>query len=790
MKNNIYLYILIFVIIISIILVIVLSKRGEKYKHSTEKFIPTFRNSYPNNMRLMAAETTTTMMPTTTTTMLPTTTTTMLPTTTTTMMPTTTTMMPTTTTTPPITTTTIPPTLPPPPVTINPKDEYDAKLEDYVGIIKGTLGRTVNLLSSTISSPNIANGNVIVHNDEKFTLNNYIGVPINYSNVEETTSSTTRDYVYTLTTNTDADASFDTKFVSGQAEMNLQTGRNIKKDENIQVLSYNFVNKFYEISLDQGKMFTNIFTDGKHSATNGISGYFIDAVKNLVNDAKKYNRLIIPDPQNLDSWNLYKGFISTWGSHLITNVVLGNKFSVNYSSTYTSTSDASSLKLAACAKISGNDGTYKGSVKVCTDVDSTKKEKQSVKDVNVTYLFYGVGQERFVNKKELNEEGKTIDALVPEGRDKAPTDLPYEGNTLKLAQKMKQTPVFDLVNDTQLLFDFMQLGKLSPGIMDYRYEPIWNIILNFYSMSDPDYPALIQVARNLENSYQFDTKYSFNNYDYYEIPAGETTYKLKCKYSPPSLSGGVINGYTVDDISSDDIVVGNPYPFMKDNAFEYNHSPERKPPIILTDYLSRCGGSQVYDDKFGNAGDVCEAKAWTSSDDNACKTRGGCFQKGSRVGLRQTWNCDQEEDCNGKYNFRGNLVKIVRLPGMANDQFIINYVQSVKDHSKKLYYLSMNDAAAKTLNEQNGGGTGINQQAVCLRITDDTTPATATTPAIPANVAAYSKWKMDTSGRIHLVLQNTDNYCLKAVGRELHLVACDYRTFSDETGFYLSPATI
>jgi hypothetical protein len=291
----------------------------------------------------------------------------------------------------------------------------------------------------------------------------------------------------------------------------------------------------------------------------------------------------------------------------------------------------------------------------------------------------------------------------------------------------------------------------------------------------------------LENSYQYDTKYKFDTYDYYQIPAGDTTYKLKCKYTPPSLDGGIIDGRGVEAISSinTDIVVGNPYPFMRDDAFEagYRHSPEKMPPIILTNYRSSCGGNQVFDHKFdegrnnvNNANNYCNPVEWKAGGNNGCRERGFCFKRG--LGTSNGYYCDHKEECYEKYNFRGNLVKIVRLPDMAKDQFIISYVQTVKDHSNKLYYLSMNDEAAKILNEQNGGGTGISQQAVCLRITDNTTPANTT-------VAAYSKWKMDTSGRIHLVLNRTDNYCLKAFGRELHLALCNYSTFSDNTGFYL-----
>jgi hypothetical protein len=212
-------------------------------------------------------------------------------------------------------------------------------LQNYISIFKGILGNGIDLRGSKFTnlSEIIKNSGkkIIVDSKKNDNYMYYIGEMRNYSHTEEKTYENIKDYVYSLSTSVDANASFPVQMATVSFEASSRTSLKITENTKMMNLTLSIYNENVQIDLNQKNFFDNDKTP--------ILQSFFDDLDNLID-----NYLEIDNVENKKLWEPYETFFTKYGTHAISSIVIGSRMDLYYSSNTSEKTRISDLKNKAC----------------------------------------------------------------------------------------------------------------------------------------------------------------------------------------------------------------------------------------------------------------------------------------------------------------------------------------------------------------------------------------------------------------------------------------------------------
>jgi len=516
-------------------------------------------------------------------------------------------------------------------------------LQNYINIFKDVLGNGVDLRGSRFSNLNEINrvGGIktIVDRTKNDNYIYYIGEKRNYSHAEQKTYQSTKDYVYSLSTSVDANASFPVQMATVSVETHVRTGLDINENTDIMNLTFSVYNENAQIDLNQLNFFDKTITP--------ISQNFLDDLDNLID-----NHLEIDNVEDFNSWTEYEQFFKDYGTHAISSLILGSKMDIYYSSEKYSYSKISDLKVSACVNVemfnnilenykstrSGRlgdiiDDDYIENTFDWNSLDSPDEETCSMKrdgsklsskgyilgensdstcshmtprpndaKIPVTYPpestrppknpEINVGLCAGVTTEEKNTSTKTninsrINIL---GGD--PTINSRLVSIFGDGSALASTDPGIIKNNIDLVASFLASADTTPGVMDTTYIPIWEFVSNLFSISDIEtYYGIKRFQRfinNLINYFSFSAEYTKDSgVAFYKLTPDKDTpvgYILHNEAAPNDYALGATNIWTNGEGSSAD---GAPFNFRP-----YNHvSPAHYNWSIYRDGGYKCDSS-------------------------------------------------------------------------------------------------------------------------------------------------------------------------------------------------------
>ena len=484
-------------------------------------------------------------------------------------------------------------------------------LQNYITLFKDVLGNGVDLRNSRFSNlPLIMVTTGIKTIVDKTKNDNYIyfiGNMRNYSNSEQKTYQSTKDYVYSLSASVDANASFPVQVATVSVETSIRTGLEIKENIDIMNLTYSIYNENAQIDLNQLNFFDRTITP--------ISEDFLNDLDSLID-----NHLEIDNPEDFNSWAEYETFFQKYGTHVISSLILGCKIDIYYSSYKYEYSRVSDLKVDACVTVSmlnnilenyrsGRSGRL-GDI-LPDDVSATYdwNSLDTPDDENGSHMTPRPNNAKIPvtyppeptsppTKAEINV-GICAGSESMKGETNHTEDINISVNILggnstlngQLSNKLSTGFNFDDAT-VKLISDFLASADTTPGIMDSTYIPIWEFISNLFSISDIEkYYGVKRFQRfinNLINYFSFSSQYrKESGIAFYRLTPDKDTPVGYIVYNQAAPNNYALGSTSIWNQGDDSSANGAPFNFR-----EYNHDcPSHYSSSIFRDGGYKCEGS-------------------------------------------------------------------------------------------------------------------------------------------------------------------------------------------------------